>query len=249
MSGIRVFSGFSHVLFEVAAALLPFILVFLFLQVWLLKFTKQKVINIMKGLVIVFFGLALFLQGVYVGFLPAGEAIGIALGGLHCRWVLMPIGFVLGFAAVFAEPAVRVLNYEVEKASGGYIPQQVMLYTLSLGGAVAIALAMGRILFGFPLWYVIIPGYVIAFIMTCYTTPSFVAIAFDSGGVATGPMTVTFLSAVTLGAASAIEGRNPLVEGFGMVAIAALSPILSVLLLGLLYSRKGERNGRKSTGI
>jgi hypothetical protein len=109
------------------------------------------------------------------------------------NWLLIPIGFVLGFVAIFAEPAVRVLNYEVEKASGGFIPQQLMLYTLSLGVAISVALAMARILFGLPLWSIIIPGYIIAFAMTHYSTPSFVAIAFDSGGVATGPMTVTFI--------------------------------------------------------
>lgn len=247
MKDIQIFSGFSHVLLEVAIALVPLTILFLFLQIWLLKFPKQKVINIFKGLILTFIGLALFLQGVYIGFLPVGEAIGISLGGLYHNWVLIPIGFILGFVATFAEPAVRVLNYEVEKASGGYIPQQIMLYTLSLGVAISIALSMGRILFGFPLWYVIIPGYLIIFIMARYSTPSFVAIAFDSGGVATGPMTVTFILAMALGFASVIEGRNPLIEGFGMIALVALSPILSVLLLGLLYSRKGKQYERNLT--
>jgi hypothetical protein len=249
LNEIQIFTGFTHVLQEVAMALIPLAIIFLFLQIWLLKFPKQRVINILKGLFLTFIGLSFFLQGVYVGFLPVGEIIGKALGALYHNWLLIPIGFVLGFVAIFAEPAVRVLNYEVEKASGGFIPQQLMLYTLSLGVAISVALAMARILFGLPLWSIIIPGYIIAFAMTHYSTPSFVAIAFDSGGVATGPMTVTFILTMALGVASAIEGRDPLLEGFGMIALVALAPILSVLTLGLLYNQKGKENERSLTDI
>lgn len=247
MNGIQVFEGFGHVLLEVAYALVPLTIVFLFLQIWLLKLPKQRVIIVIKGLALTLIGLALFLQGVQVGFLPVGDVIGKTMGGLKHNWVLIPIGFVLGFVATFAEPAVRVLNYEVEKASGGYISQQVLLYTLSLGVAVSIALSVSRVLYGFPLLYLVIPGYIIAFIMARYSSPSFVSIAFDSGGVATGPMSVTFILTMVLGVASVIEGRNPLTEGFGMIAVVALSPILSVLSLGLLYSRKEKQSERGLT--
>lgn len=247
MNGIQVFEGFGHVLLEVAYALVPLTIVFLFLQIWLLKLPKQRVIIVIKGLALTLIGLALFLQGVQVGFLPVGDVIGKTMGGLKYNWVLIPIGFVLGFVATFAEPAVRVLNYEVEKASGGYISQQVLLYTLSLGVAVSIALSVSRVLYGFPLLYLVIPGYIIAFIMARYSSPSFVSIAFDSGGVATGPMSVTFILTMVLGVASVIEGRNPLTEGFGMIAVVALSPILSVLSLGLLYSRKEKQSERGLT--
>ncbi|NPV80926.1 MAG: DUF1538 domain-containing protein [Firmicutes bacterium] len=242
MKEIKVFAGFGHVLQEVAMALVPLAVLFLCLQAWVLKFPRQRVIKVLKGLILTFIGLALFLQGVYVGFLPVGRSLGEILGALDYSWLLIPIGFILGFVAAFAEPAVRVLTYEVEKASGGYIPQQVMLYTLSLGVAASVALSMWRILSGFSLWRLVIPGYLISFIIARYSTPSFVAIAFDSGGVATGPMTVTFISAVALGVASVIKGRNPLIEGFGMVALVALSPILAVLSLGLLYNRKEKQS-------
>ncbi|ARK28573.1 hypothetical protein BkAM31D_01090 [Halalkalibacter krulwichiae] len=159
-------------------------------------------------------------------------------------WVLIPIGFVLGFVATFAEPAVRILNHEVEKVSGGYIPQKVMLYTLSIGVALSIALSMLRMIVGIPLWYFIIPGYLLALVLMRFSTKSFTAIAFDSGGVATGPMTVTFIVAMTVGIASVLEGRDPLLDGFGMIALVALSPILSVLTLGLLYGRKEKENER-----
>lgn len=249
MKEIQIWAGFGHVLLEVAVALLPLAVIFLFLQFWLLKFPLKRVAAILKGLLLAFIGLALFLQGVYVGFLPVGEIIGLALGGLAYKWVIIPLGFLLGFVAVFAEPAVRVLTYEVEKVSGGFIPRQIMLYTLSFGVAVSLALSMARILLGFSLWYLVVPGYLLALLMAQRSSPSFVAIAFDSGGVATGPMTVTFILSMFLGVASAIEGRNPLIEGFGMIALVALSPILSVLSLGMLYRRKERQSERDLNGL
>ncbi|MEB1809201.1 MAG: DUF1538 domain-containing protein [Bacillaceae bacterium] len=238
---INIFEGFGHVLLEVTFALLPLIIFFLIFQFFFLKLEKQKIINIGKGFILSFFGLALFLQGVHVGFFPAGELIGETLGSLSYNWVLIPIGFVLGFVATFAEPAVRILNHEVEKVSGGYISQKIMLYTLSIGVAVSIAVSMVRILVGIPLWYFVIPGYLIVIIMMFFSSKTFTSIAFDSGGVATGPMTVTFILAIAVGVASVIEGRDPLIDGFGMIALVALSPILSVLTLGVLYERKGGK--------
>ncbi len=237
MNGIQVFAGFGDVLAEVALALLPLAALFVFLQFWLFKFPKEQVYNVLIGMAMTFIGLAIFLQGVYVGFMPVGQVIGKTLGQLSYKWIAIPIGFVLGFLAIAAEPAVRVLNHEVEKASGGYIPQKIMLYTLSIGVAASVALSMLRILYGIPLWTIVLPGYIIAFIMARYSTPTFIAIAFDSGGVATGPMTASFIVTVALGVATAIEGRNPLTEGFGLVALVALAPIISVLALGLLYAR------------
>jgi hypothetical protein len=245
VTGIRVFTGFGHVLEEVALALIPLIILFIFFQVFFLKLPRHKLKNVFVGLVFTFIGLALFLQGVHVGFLPVGEQMGIALGNLPSKWILVVVGFILGFVATFAEPAVRILNYEVEKVSSGYIPQQVMLYTLSIGVAVSIALSMVRIIYGIPLWYFIIPGYLIALILIRFSSQTFVAIAFDSGGVATGPMTVTFVLAMAIGVASAIEGRDPLLDGFGMITLVALAPILSVLILGLLYGGKEKENERE----
>nr|WP_261133797.1 DUF1538 domain-containing protein [Bacillus sp. Marseille-Q3570] len=236
------FHGFGHTLIEVVYALTPLFIVFMLFQIFYLKMTRKKVEDIIKGFIFTFFGLAFFLQGVQFGFLPAGEMMGIILGGLSYNWILIPIGFVLGFVATFAEPAVRILNQEVDKVTSGSIPEKVMLYTLSFGVAVSVALSMLRVLVGIPLWYFIIPGYLLAFALTRFTKRSFTAIAFDSGGVATGPMTVTFILAMVVGVATEIEGRNPLMEGFGMIALVALAPILSVLILGILYSKKEKEN-------
>ncbi|MBU9711995.1 DUF1538 domain-containing protein [Evansella tamaricis] len=239
---VNIFEGFGHVLIEVTFALIPLIILFLIFQIFFLKLEKEKLINIFKGLVLSFFGLAFFLQGVHIGFFPVGELIGEKLGEVSYRWILIPIGFVFGFVATFAEPAVRILNHEVEKVSAGYISQKVMLYTLSIGVAVSIALSMLRIIVGFPLWFFIIPGYAIALIMMFFSSKRFTAIAFDSGGVATGPMTVTFILAIAVGVASVIEGRDPLLDGFGMIALVALAPIISVLTLGLLFEGKGREH-------
>lgn len=238
---IQIFYGFKDVLLEVALALLPLMLFFLFFQLWLLKLPWSRVKDIVIGLALTFLGLALFLQGVHVGFLPVGHEIGVIASEWEKKWILIVVGFLLGFVATFAEPAVRVLNLEVDKVSGGYIPAKLMLYTLSIGVAISIALSMARIVYGIPLWYFLGPGYALALFMTLFSTETFTSIAFDAGGVATGPMTVTFILAIALGFADTLEGRNPLMDGFGMIALVALTPIMSVLMLGLIYRWMEQR--------
>lgn len=232
------FEGFTHVLQEVLVALMPLVIFFMLMQVLYLRLPARKIIRMAKGIVLAFMGLSLFLQGVHVGFFPVGELIGTVLASRSNNWILVPIGFILGFVATFAEPAVRILNLEVQKVSSGSIPEKVMLYTLSIGVAVSVALSMLRVLTGWPLMAFLIPGYLTAMILMHFSTPTFIHIAFDSGGVATGPMTVTFILAIAVGAASVIDGRNPLIDGFGMISLVALAPIIAVLVLGLLYNRK-----------
>jgi len=233
-----VFKGFGHVTLEVFEAFLPLLVIFIIFQFLFLKLPREMLSQILGGMFLAFVGLVLFLQGVKVGFLPTGGTMGEHLGKLSYNWVIIPIGLVLGLAATIAEPAVRILNYQVEKVSGGYISQKTMLYTLSIGVAVSVAMAMIRIVYGIPLMYMLVPGYLLALILIRFSSTTFVSVAFDSGGVATGPMTVTFVMALAVGAASGIEGRDPLLDGFGMIALVALAPILSVLVLGLIYGRR-----------
>lgn len=242
LKNVKIFYGFGDVLFEVSLALIPLMLFFLFFQVYMLKLPWKKVKDILIGIVFTFLGLSLFLQGVHVGFLPVGREIGDIVGDWRYQWILIPVGFLLGFVATFAEPAVRVLNVEVDKVTSGYIPSNLMLYTLSIGVAISIALAMARIIYGIPLWYFIGPGYFLALSMALFSTETFTSIAFDAGGVATGPMTVTFILAIALGFSDTLEGRDPLLDGFGMIALVALAPILSVLTLGLLYKFNESRS-------
>jgi len=249
MNSFSLFEGFSEVILEVAWALAPLIGVFCIFQVLFLKYPKKKIVQILKGMILAFLGLTLFLQGVKTGFLPAGELMGEHIGKSENNWIIVPVGFIIGFVVTLAEPAVRVLTYEVEKVSGGYIPQRILLATLAFGVAGSVSLAMARILLGIPLWYLVLPGYIIALSLVPFTHKQFVAIAFDSGGVATGPMTVTFVLTLALGVANVIEGRDPILDGFGLIALVALTPILTVLVLGLLYERKEkeiERNRLQS---
>lgn len=239
MNGVAIFEGFGHVLAEVALALAPLTVIFLVFQFIFIRMPWRKVLDVVKGMILVFLGISIFLQGVYVGFSPAGTAIGSILAALSYNWILIPIGFVLGFVVVAAEPAVQILNKEVEKVTSGSIPARVLALTLSFGVAFSVALAMLRTLVGFSLWYILIPGYALVLFLIRYSSKTFTALAFDAGGVATGPMTVTFILALAVGMAVEIEGRDPLLEGFGLVALVALAPILSVMILGFLFNRKG----------
>ncbi|KNF08626.1 putative membrane protein DUF1538 [Gottschalkia purinilytica] len=241
-----IFTGFSTIFKDVLLALLPLFAVFSLFQFFWIKLPKKQYLNISKGFLFTFFGLVLFLQGVNIGFIPIGEYIGTTIGSTSYSWALIPIGFVLGFVVTFAEPAVRVLNIEVEKASSGHIRNEIMLYFLSIGVAISVALSMFKILKGISLWYFIIPGYILVFILTKFVDSTFVGIAFDSGGVATGPMTVTFISSLAVGFASVLEGRNPLVDGFGMISLVALTPTLSILILGVLYELKEKRRNEET---
>ena len=234
MSFSFLLQDFDHLLAEVLTAISPILVLFLIFML-VFKLPKNMLLTLFKGVVFTFAGLALFLQGVKIGFLPVGMEIGSMLGGLPHRWILIPLGFVLGFVATLAEPAVRILSNQVEKSSSGYIRSNIILFTLCAAVGIFIALGMTRVVYGIPFYYIIIPGYLLAIILMFFSKPSFTAIAFDSGGVATGPMTVTFIMALAVGAADRIEGRDAIVDGFGLVALVALAPIIMVMLLGFLY--------------
>lgn len=240
MDDIILFEGFGGHMLEVLTALVPLLVCFLVFII-ILKIEIKNIRQTVIGIIFAVVGLGMFLHGVHIGFLPTGELIGQTLAGGNNPWTLIPVGFVLGFVATIAEPAVRIMNYEVEKVSGGSIKANILLITLSLGVGLVVALAMLRILFGWPLWMMLLPGYILAFIMAFFVSNKFVSIGFDAGGVATGPMTVTFILALAVGAAQAIEGRDPLIEGFGLVALVALAPILAVLTLGLVYDSQAKK--------
>ena len=232
------FMDFRHVALELLMAFAPLVLFFGYMQHRALRLPRSYVVRLMKGVALSYVGLVFFLQGVTQGFLPAGTEIGRIIGGAPWRWALVPLGFFFGLAATAAEPAVRVLAIEMEKASGGSVSQKPVLVTLALGVGVFVALAMFKLLAGISILWFVVPGYLLALIMTRFSTPAFISAAFDAGGVATGPMTVTFVMAIALGAAGALEGRDAVVDGFGLIALVALAPILSVMTLGILYSRK-----------
>lgn len=230
------FSVFVEVVGEVALAIAPLAAVAVFFNLKYLRLARAQAGALYTGLLLTALGTIFFLYGVRIGFMPAGQAIGELVAGSR-PWLLVPIGFILGLVTILAEPTVRVQTAEVARVSGGTIPERLLLVALSMGVGIAVALAMLRVWLDIHLLAILIPGYALAFILMFLVAPGFTSIAFDSGGVATGPITVTFIAAVALGAARAIPGRDPVVSGFGLVALVGLAPVLAVLVLGVLYRR------------
>lgn len=230
---------------EIAIALLPVIVFFLIFQILVLKLTKRKLFKITAGLIYTYIGLVLFLTGVNVGFMPAGNYLGQILAGLDAPWVLIPIAMVMGFFIVKAEPAVYVLNKQVEEITDGAISAKAMGMGLSIGVAVSLGIAMIRVLTGISILWFLIPGYTIALGISFFVPKIYTAIAFDSGGVASGPMTAAFLLPLAQGACVALGG-NIVTDAFGVVAMVAMTPLITIQVMGL-YARITSRGGRGST--
>lgn len=246
MSGL--FADFADTLVEVAYAIGPLAALLIGFQVLFLRAPRSSIARTARGLCFAYLGLVLFLQGVHGGFMPTAKELGRALASTSWPWALVPIGFALGLVTALAEPAVRILTHQVEDVSGGSIPARLLLAAISLGVAIAVSLAMLRTLAGFPVWYILLPGYVLALILAWYARPEFAAIAFDAGGVATGPMTVTVIASISIGIAETLPGRDPLREGFGLVALVALAPILVVLVLGNMLAAAQRRHRSSQRG-
>ena len=226
---------------EVTLALFPIMVFFLIFQLLRLHLKKDSLIRIFVGFLYTYVGLVLFLTGVNVGFMPVGNYIGRQLGALSFRWILIPIGMVIGYFIVTAEPAVHVLNKQVYEMTSGAIPKKALTTSLSIGVAVSVGLSMLRIVAGIPILYLLVPGYLIAIVLSFFVPPIFTAIAFDSGGVASGPMTATFLLPLAMGACTAC-GRDVVTYAFGVVAMVAMTPLITIQILGLFFKLKERAN-------
>ncbi|MDE6260884.1 MAG: DUF1538 domain-containing protein [Oscillospiraceae bacterium] len=227
-------SGLPTYMKEIAISLLPITALFGIFQVVSLKLSARKLKKIGVGLVYTYIGLVLFLTGANVGFIPAGNYLGQVMAGLDHRWLIVPVGMVIGYFIVKAEPAVYVLNRQVEEITDGAISSSAMGASLSVGVAVSIGLAMVRVLTGVSILWFLIPGYAIAIILSFFVPRIFTAIAFDSGGVASGPMTATFLLPFAQGACVAVGG-NIVTDAFGVVAMVAMTPLIAIQILGVVY--------------
>ena len=222
---------------EMGAALAPIAAFFAVFQVTSLHLPRKNVLKITVGLLYTYIGLVLFMTGVNVGFLPAGSYLGRQIAALEQSWVLIPIGMLMGWFIVQAEPAVHVLNRQVEELTSGAIPGKAMSTSLSIGVAVSIGLAMLRVLTGVSIFVLLVPGYLCAIGLSFVVPKIFTAIAFDSGGVASGPMTATFLLPFAMGACETLGG-NVVTDAFGVVAMVAMTPLITIQLLGLVYQLK-----------
>ena len=229
-----------HYMKEVGIALLPIICFFFIFRLFGQKINKHDFIRILIGVLYTYVGLVIFLLGVNVGFLPVGTKIGEIIASSKFAWTLIPVGMVIGFFVVAAEPAVHVLTKQVYEITSGTIPKKALSTSLMIGVAFSVGLSMLRIVFHIPIMYFLIPGYLIAIVLTFIVPDIFTAIAFDSGGVASGAMTASFLIPLALGACKAMDG-NVATEGFGVVAMVAMTPLIAIQLLGLVYKLKMAR--------
>ena len=224
---------------EIALSLLPIVLFFAVFQALILKLSGRNLTRILIGLVYTYIGLVLFLTGVNVGFMPAGNYLGQVLAGLSHPWVIVPIAVVMGYFIVKAEPAVYVLNKQVEEITDGAISARAMGTALSAGVAISLGIAMIRVLTGISILWILIPGYTIALVISFFVPKIYTAIAFDSGGVASGPMTAAFLLPLAQGACVALGG-NIVTDAFGVVAMVAMTPLITIQVMGL-YSKLAEK--------
>ena len=233
-------AGFPAYMKEIAVALFPIILFFAVFQILMLRLSRRNLLKILVGLAYTYAGLVLFLTGANVGFIPAGNYLGQVIASFDYPWIIVPIGMVIGYFIVQAEPAVYVLNKQVEEMTDGGISARAMGTALSLGVACSLGLAMIRVITGISILWLLIPGYAIALAISFFVPKMYTAIAFDSGGVASGPMTATFLLPFAQGACTALGG-NIVTDAFGVVAMVAMTPLITIQVMGMIARLRGGR--------
>lgn len=234
-----------HYIKEMAMSIFPIIFFFFLFELYARDINKHTVIKVCVGLLETYIGLVLFLTGVNVGFMPAGNYLGQTIAKLPYAWIIVPLGMLIGYFIVKAEPAVYVLTKQVEEITSGAISAKAMGTALSLGVAASVGLAMIRVLTGISILYFIVPGYFIALILTFFVPKLFTAIAFDSGGVASGPMTATFLLPFAMGACETLGG-NIITDAFGIVSMVAMTPLITIQCMGVIYRMKENKLQREA---
>ena len=232
--------AFPEYLKEVTLALLPIVVFFLIFQIVSLRLRRLPFLRVMVGILYTYAGLVLFLTGVNVGFSPVGYALGAALTEGWKLWLLIPLAMLMGWFIINAEPAVHILNRQVEDLSAGAISARAMGMSLSIAVSAAGGLAMLRVITGVSIMYFLVPGYFIALALSFFVPRTFTAIAFDSGGVASGPLTATFMLPFAMGACEALGG-NVMTDAFGLVALVAMMPLITVQVMGAIYVIKSRR--------
>ena len=230
---------------EVVIALLPIIIFFIIYQLAVIKMSKKELFKVFIGCFYEFIGLTLFLLGANVGFLQIGSLIGMKLAEIGNDFLIIAIGALLGYFVVIAEPAVEVLNKQISDITDGAIPEKAMKKSLSIGVSIALIISMIRVLTGIQILYFLLPGYLIALILAFVGDDVFTAVAFDSGGVASGTMASTFLVPFAIGVSEGVGG-NVLSDAFGVIAMVAMAPIVAVQISGLIYKLKSKKLQKKN---
>jgi hypothetical protein len=232
-------SKLIHIAWDSFLTLLPIIITYIVFQVFFFKHKKSKVIDIIRGVVITYIGLVVFLLGVNGGFMAVGAQLGLQLASMNSKIPVLLVALLLGLTTVLAEPAVHVLTYQVEDVTGGSVKRNLVFIFLSVAVGLSIFMSALRILIpGIKLWMYLLPGFSIAAILAYFVPDLFVGMAYDAGGVASGPMTATFSLAFVQGIAEQVPTADVVADGFGMIAIVAMMPIIAIELLGAIYQAK-----------
>lgn len=243
----NIFGYLAQYLGELGIAILPFVAFFVIFQIFAFRLKRKRVIRVLIGFLFTYIGLVIFLSGASIGFMSTGTYLGEAIAQMSNKWWLIIAGLVFGFVIVAAEPSVVVLVHQVEEVTDGRVSKKIMMPALSIGVSLAIALAMVRIAFDISIWYILLPGYIIALVLTLIVPRMFSAIAFDSGGAVSGALTSTFLVPFALGAAdflysgSADAQSMVLKNAFGLVAFVALAPLVTIQVVGLIFKIKSKK--------
>lgn len=237
--GVVLWQNFPSNLKDTLISVTPLLLIFLILQKFSFKLKKKERHKLFSGFVYTYVGMLFFLMGINAGFMDLGRTLGQRLVLMDNKIYFLISAFALGFVTIMAEPAVYVLTYQIEDVTSGYVKRKAVLWPLALGVGIAVALSALRVVVPeLQLWHYLLPGYAIALGLMFFVPKLFVGIAFDAGGVATGPMTATFILAFIQGAAHAFEGADLLSDGFGMISMVAMMPIITLQILGLVFSLK-----------
>jgi len=238
-------SKLLSIAWESLLTLLPIIISYVIFQVFFLKQKKNKVIDISRGIVFTYVGLVIFLLGVNGGFMEVGSLLGVRLASMDSYAPILILALLLGLSTVLAEPAVHVLTHQVEDVTGGSVRRRLVLIFLSVAVGMSIFMSALRILIpGIKLWMYLLPGFGISVILAFFVPDLFVGMAFDAGGVASGPMTATFSLAFVQGIAAQVPSADVVSDGFGMIAIVAMMPIIAIELLGALYQAKAKKTSK-----
>lgn len=238
----------SHTMTEMLLSLAPIALIFVLANIFFFKLPKKELRKLSSGLVLSYIGLVIFMIGVNAGFSELGREVGYQLAGRSNKLPLILVAFVLGFVTILAEPAVHVLTHQIEEVTSGYVKRRAVMISLTIGVGAAVAMSMIRVLVpGLKLWHFLLPGYIIAIGLMYIVPKIFIGMAFDSGGVASGPMSATFILAFAQGAADQVSHADVLIDGFGIIAMIAMTPVIALQLMGMVYkirARSKDKGGQ-----
>ena len=224
----------KDIILEVVKAISPITIAIVILQFTLIRMPLLSFAQFLIGVFLVMLGMCLFLLGVKVGIIPMGQAIGSELPKRGALPYIIAIAFLIGFAVTIAEPDVIVLSHQVDVVSEGSISHILLISVIAIGVGFFVAMAMVRIIFGFPMAYLLAVGYTVILILSFFTPAQFVPVAFDSGGVTTGPVAVPVILALGIGFSSVLAGKSPLSDGFGLIGLASIGPVIGVMVMGVV---------------